>query len=273
MVQRQSFKNPLPPVYRILQAALTRLRPAELAVAVKRGLCLRRVVIETPFGKYWIDPISNLGVELCRTGEYEAGLRRKIQQSLRPSATFLDIGANEGYFTVIGARCVRPGGRVVAIEPQRRLLPVIQENLRLNKLCEGIEIVNVAVADKDQEMELYLAPGTNTGASGLHAGRALANQQRVAAKTLVSIFDEHDLQFVDFAKIDIEGGEYEAIISSPEIFLTRRIGLLALELHPRQLAARGKNAQDIIEMLAATGYRMFEHEGHTMWSPEKEIGQ
>ena len=55
-------------------------------------------------------------------------------------------------------------------------------------------------------------------------------------------------------KVDIEGGEYEAILGSPDVFRQHRVRVLALELHPRQLAARGKDAGELERFLRACGY-------------------
>ena len=41
-----------------------------------------------------------------------------IRGRLKPGMTLLDIGANVGYFSILGARAVGPSGTVVAIEPE-----------------------------------------------------------------------------------------------------------------------------------------------------------
>jgi len=77
----------------------------------------------------------------------------------------VDLGANEGYFTVIGARLCGDTGRVLAIEPQLRLLPVIEENVRLNNVAD-VTLVNVAIGDQPGTVEMQLTPSTNNGGSG-----------------------------------------------------------------------------------------------------------
>lgn len=46
----------------------------------------------------------------------------------------MDVGANIGYFTLLMARQVGPGGRVIAFEPLPTVYSVLCENLRLNEL-------------------------------------------------------------------------------------------------------------------------------------------
>src|SRR4051812_38970298 len=114
-----------------LYQCLARVRPAPVASALKRLLRVRRRAVTTPEGTFWIDPVSNLGLELLR-GRYEPSLTEVVRRYLRPGGVFVDVGANEGYFSAIAARLVGPTGRVVAVEPQARLRPVLEENFRLN---------------------------------------------------------------------------------------------------------------------------------------------
>jgi len=141
-----------------------RLRPAPIASALKRLLGTRRLRIETPHGIFWIDPLSLSGYVLSRTGQYEPDMERTFAEFLKPGSKFVDLGANEGYFTVLGAKICGPRGRVVAVEPQDRLLPVIEENLRLNGL-EWVHVVQAAVSDKSGTATIHLSADVNCGGS------------------------------------------------------------------------------------------------------------
>ena len=124
--------NPLSLYQRSLQSVLMRVRPAPLAVVLKKILGTGRTVVSTPSGKFWIDPVSLLGMALSRRGEHEPAMRETIERWLPLGGVFVDLGANEGYFSVLGALRCGANGRVLAIEPQQRLLPVITRNAELN---------------------------------------------------------------------------------------------------------------------------------------------
>jgi FkbM family methyltransferase len=263
------YRNPLTLYQRCLQSSLMRIRPAPLASALKRVLRVRRTVIETEDGVFWIDPISNLGVTLTRLGKYEPGMLLILEKFLRTGATFVDLGANEGYFTVIGAKRCGSRGCVVAIEPQYRLLPVITENLRLNEVKWAV-VMNVAVTDTPGTVTIHLSADTNTGGSGLYRRtKYLLPIRQIEAMTLAEIFDEAQLAHVDLLKVDVEGSEYEILLGSREIFRQARVRALALELHPKILADRGKDSADITRMLLEANYRMVDVCGSAIWlSPE-----
>jgi FkbM family methyltransferase len=249
----------------LLQALLMRLRPAWLASYVKRALRTGRREIDTPHGRFWVDPVSHLGFEIARTGAYEPSMRRTLETHLAPGDVFVDLGANEGYFSVIGARLVGEKGRVVAIEPQERLSAVIAANLALNGL-ESVHVAQVAITDSPAPVTLYLTPDINTGSTGLH--RSLSYNlptQRANAQTLSALLDSLGLDHVDLMKVDIEGFEYEALLGSPEVFRQHRIRAIALELHPAIIKARGKDDGDITAMLSQYGYRQTDSFGCSVW--------
>src|SRR5260370_41311643 len=54
-------------------------------------------------------------------GSYECEETTIVRRLLRPGATFVDAGANIGYFTAVAARAVGGAGRVLAIGPVPRL--------------------------------------------------------------------------------------------------------------------------------------------------------
>src|SRR5580704_7841694 len=105
-----------------------KIRPASLASAVARVCGLdKRTLVQTENGAFYISPVTWFGSELLQ-GKYEPQTTAILRQFLYPGAAFLDMGANEGYFSVVASRLVGEHGAVVAIEPQSRLQEVIKAN-------------------------------------------------------------------------------------------------------------------------------------------------
>jgi FkbM family methyltransferase len=243
-----------------------KIRPAIFAELLKRLFRINRIVANTIYGNFWVDPVSNFGWTINTQGLYEQSMINTIQKSLFPGAIFVDIGSNEGYFTVIASKLVGPSGRVISIEPQERLLPVLKKNLELNGI-EGVRVLNLAITDRSGEGVMHLSPNLNSGSSALDRGLTKYPSRRQAVKTrrLGDILNDEGIEYVDLMKVDIEGFEYEAILGSPEIFEEHRVRTLALELHPSRLAARSKSVLHITDMLASHGYRYTGDEGNSVW--------
>lgn len=250
---------------RLLQTVLMRVRPNLLAAKIKSWLGVKRVPLGTDHGTFWIDPVSLLGIALSRRGVHEDGMVKTLQTLLKPGDTFVDLGANEGYFSVIAARLCGASGRVLAIEPQQRLLPVIQENLRLNQ-SQSVALLNAAVGAVEGTAVMHLTASTNTGGSGFERRSKFAlPTQEVAMHTLEQVLDQQGIAQVDLMKVDIEGFEYEALLGSPRVFEQQRVKAVALELHPTLLADRGKDAADITALLARCGYEAIQKFGNSVW--------
>ncbi len=213
-----------------------------------------------------MDPISDLGVAITRYGHYELSMTETLNDHLRSGSVFVDLGANEGYFTIIAGRLCGPAGRVLSIEPQERLLPVIRQNILLNGLS-NVSLLNAAISNTPGSAELFLTSDINSGGSGFHRhSKYSLPTQTVQTLTLEQALDQHQLPQVDLMKIDIEGFEYEALLGSPHVFQNHRIKALALELHPHILEARGKDANEITAMLANAGYTRSESFGNDVWT-------
>jgi FkbM family methyltransferase len=174
---------------------------------------------------------------------------------MRPGGTFADVGANEGYFSVVGSRIVGPNGRVLTVEPQKRLHAVLKRNFMLNS-SNNVTVFAAAVSDANGVAELNLAPSMNTGASSLmRRTRYTPERELVPTQTLSEIIDQSGVGRVDLLKMDIEGWEYEAILGSRTIFETGLIRALCLELHTDHLRARGLDSRLVTTFLVDCGYR------------------
>jgi len=232
-----------------------RVRPAFLAAWLKKVLGVRRKAVKVSEGTFWVDPVSQFAINLVSTHGYEPEMGETLRRYLRSGSTFVDIGANEGFFTVQASRIVGPSGRVLAVEPQGRLQEVIRKNLELNGLT-NVTLVRSAVSDRPGEAELHISPSTNTGSTGLsQSTRYRVPQEAVPVNTLEGILDQHGIEKVDLMKMDIEGFEYEALIGAEKLLKAKRIRAVALEMHPELMRGRGKQPERLEALLAQSGYR------------------
>ncbi|MEM6883635.1 MAG: FkbM family methyltransferase [Verrucomicrobiota bacterium] len=247
--------EPLPHLSIKLGKLLTRIRPAPLGAFLKRILCIRRFVFESKEGKFFVDPASNFGLRLIENGEYEPGTTRQLHQLLKPGGVFIDLGANEGYYSIIAGRIVGMKGRVIGIEPQSRLQEVLRKNRSLNEL-ENLEFASCAISDKEETSEIYLLPDLNTSGSSMAQITRYRNEtESIQTKRLVTLLGELNIEQVDLIKIDIEGWEWEAVMGSPELFRSGKIKHILLELHNHILEQRGFDYRELESLLQDAGYQ------------------
>ncbi len=232
---------------------LMRVRPAPLASLGKRLLRIRRCEITTKEGKFWVDPASYSGLELAGTGVYDPATLAVIHRLVRPGDTFIDIGANEGYFTVVASRLVGPSGHVLAVEPQLRLEAVLARNLALNQ-CANVTVIQAAISDHSGTSAIHLTPDMNNAASGLAAPtRYRLPTQPTVLMTLADLLARAPGS-APVMKMDIESFEHEAIHGGEALFRAGAVRALILELHYGMLRKRKLDVEAVPRLLRACGY-------------------
>lgn len=253
---------------RLAQRLLSSVRPAFFASYLKKLFGIERTVVETEFGRFYVDPVSILGRELTSKGKYEPSMIQTLKEHLSESGTFVEIGSNEGFFSVIAAEIVGSTGTVLAAEPQERLQSVIEKNLSLNSI-RNADVHRLAISDHDAMETLHLTPNVNSGSSGLkRATQYWYDTENVPTTTLKKFLDRAGIDHVDVMKIDIEGLEYEAVMGSRSVFENRRVSTIALELHPSRLQERGLTMGEIVDFIEGCGYRLDDRFRNTVWTSE-----
>ena len=147
--------------------------------------------------------------EVCFTGRYEPQETALLQLLLRSGMTFVDVGANWGYFSLAAARMVGPAGRVVSVEADPRACRTLRANVARNTL-DAVAVVEMAASDRSGTLQLqeYEADASDSGSYGVTSTTTVVGGGRaftVAARALDDVLDEAGVDRVDLLKMDIEG--------------------------------------------------------------------
>jgi FkbM family methyltransferase len=167
---------------------------------------------------------------MLRDGFFDPGLTRFLIRTLRPGMTFVDVGANMGVYTMLGAHAVGPRGKVLAIEANPELAEIVQTNILVNGLTGYATVVSAAVAQTDGERVLHCFPRLK-GSGTFHDRVAQASREwwnetavpvTVPARRLGHLIEDAGIGRPDWIKIDIEGAELEALQGSATWFTANR---------------------------------------------------
>jgi len=214
----------------------------------------RRRLLETPAGiKLHLDPFGFLGATLLQTGTYEPGTDAIFRKWIKPGFTVLDVGANEGYFSILACMLAGPGGRVVAVEPQARCTEIIRRNMSANGIS-NCTMIEAAVGDADSFADIQLMPAINTGASSIVRKYRWARQrQRIRTLSGLTLVEQTGFSQFDFVKIDVEGYEPEVVEGLLPLLNSGCIKLMLIDFHHSVLEQRGIAAEDIRKKLIGAG--------------------
>lgn len=143
-------------------------------------------------------------------GFWEPSISVVLERSLKPGMTAVDIGANVGYFSLLMASRVTPGGRVVSIEANPAMAGLLRETIAMNDLETIVALHNVAAADQAGELDFYIIPDRNLNSCilldewrGKVDPTRLSRVRAAAADDILA-----DLGPIDLIKIDVEGAEH-----------------------------------------------------------------
>ena len=244
-----------------LYQKLNGIRPFELGFLVKYLIGVKRDWFEYDSLKYYLDPCTAFGQRLIDYGIYEPEMIESIKAILRPGDTFIDLGGNEAYFSLIAARHIGPSGKVFCIEPQERLWPTIIQNASANRIS-NIIIVPYGVSDSKGQVEITLYPSLNSGASSIVTTfrSSFYPRQQISLASLDALIEEYRIDVVDLIKIDIEGFEVNALRSASKALQSHKIKKLLIEIHPLQLKRLGQSEKDLFSLLQDHGY-YYKHDG------------
>jgi FkbM family methyltransferase len=206
-------------------------------------------VIQTPFGKFLIDPADLIGSTL------KAGTLWDGPGFLQPIAleygalgevgmTILDIGANQGAFSVWLAS--RGAWRVIAVEPVPSTMQRLKANLDLNREVTADSVIPLAVAAYDRQTTLALALPVDPGNSGAAAliPDALGTIPAYPLDQFSRLFGKR----VSLIKVDTQGCDGKALLGLA-LTIIRDEPAIVFEWEPEMAKAHNQTLEGLIRWL------------------------
>jgi FkbM family methyltransferase len=238
--------------------------PERLALEAKR---LEPTRVDLEGFHLWVRPTDpHIGLPLARDGRYEPHVTRALCALLRPGATFVDVGANVGYFSLLAATRVGPSGRVIAFEPRPDNVALLRRAVEENGFGQ-VEIHACAVAASEQEISFCASGSVQSSGRLMQAGEAgrelVPTVRAVALDTVLA-----DAPRVDVIKMDIEGAEPLALDGMRAV-LARHRPVIITEFCPALLVTTsGVEPRAYLDALAAAhDLYLLPHEGGAEQGP------
>lgn len=176
-----------------------------------------------------------------------------VSAYLRPGDTVIDVGANEGVYSLLAAQLVGPEGRVIAIEPLPIHVKRLRTNLKLNDLVQ-VEVLPVAASDSAGEVEFTLnrAKGGSAEHIKLDSDSGLASFR---VETVV--LDDLDVgDGLALVTMDVEGVEPLVLKGAAGMFQEHRCSVFQIEFVDRFMQRYGLDAMDTARWLAEREYAL-----------------
>jgi len=159
--------------------------------------------------------------------------------------TFIDVGANTGYYAL--SLAYLGYSKVIAIEPNPPTLEMLRFNVGCNNVGENITIVPVCIGDGNN-VDFYTSAGLGTASviKENHGSKPIT----VPSMPLLDIIKNNNIKSIQGLKIDVEGFEDKALMPFFES--------AQKSLWPRYIVIEDCHAEDwdvdIIAYLKKIGY-------------------
>ena len=187
-------------------------------------------------------------------GDYEKAEIDYLYETLKPGDTFLDIGANIGLFSLNASTIVGEKGRVFGFEAFGPNYGQFKANITLNSF-QNISAEKMAISDKEDFIEiLYNDNDKNVGMASAYL-KDYTSKESVKCMQLDSYFMDHQIDKVDLIKIDIEGGEYDALLGMDKIMTELKPKIL-IEINKEALENSNHNEQELLDLLKKYHYKL-----------------
>lgn len=182
------------------------------------------------------------------SSDAEVRLTKFLIKNIKEGDTFFDIGAAQGYYTILVSKLVGNSGKVYSFEPDPFNLQVLMRNKR-----DNVFIIGKAVSDNVGESDFYSCVFPNLSSLNFGFIKNYPYQKVKVENITLDYFCQLEKVMANFIKIDIEGGEEKALRGSMNL-LRDSHPIILMEVWFKPFGESYKNA---IEILLKNGFKMF----------------
>ena len=195
----------------------------------------------------YVDIANRVGSSIWLRGTWDAELVAWVTGELGPGDAFVDVGANVGYYSAIASRRVGKEGLVVAVEASPPTAALLARSIIANQW--GNVVLCPLVAGSSTSTATFVLE-TDSGLS--RAG--LASPLRLVSARLDDIvLPLLEKRRVRGMKLDIEGGELQALRGLERLFALNKPPRVLLEANVELVGVAGVHA--LYEWFATHGMK------------------
>ncbi|AZN38494.1 FkbM family methyltransferase [Paenibacillus albus] len=150
-----------------------------------------------------------------------------IIQSLPEESCMIELGAGWGFYSILmGTRRTR--AKLILVEANPKNLEVGKQNMKLNGLESNSVFIHAAITNKDNQTVSFSECGY--GSSIQEQG-----EYRVSTITMSQVLNEQQLTQVDILHMDIQGEEFNVLLSMKDLLRNRIIKHVFIGTHSNEL--------------------------------------
>jgi FkbM family methyltransferase len=211
--------------YRQVSIPLVQRMDATLDLRVTGGVRMR------------VQTTDLMGRALAAGGIWEPYVVAELERLLAPGDVFVDVGANLGYYTILGSRLVGRAGHVYALEPAPSTYEALTRNVELNA-ASNVTALPVAAGSSAARAPLHGRTSDNSGIASLRpavtrwSGTKTLAAKEVPVRPLHALLAPSHAERMRVVKVDVEGYEAEVLSGLEPLFEQGLRPTVIVEAHP-----------------------------------------
>lgn len=194
------------------------------------------------------DPVQ---FAMVRNGHFDLGTATVICALLAPGDTYIDVGANWGYFACIASRVVGISGLVLAIEPNLDAFRHFQDTVHRNGLVNVLS-VNVAAFEEVGRRVSLRRPFYRQTTSSFVCETDTDAPASIVTNTVDYLRNKVGGGPVRLLKVDVEGAELPVLKGARELLSDLRPWVI-LEVSSHAVRF-GHSPQEVYDFMRTFGY-------------------
>lgn len=250
------------------------------------------LLVKTDYGGWLLVPSYNIdvGIGVVRDGGIEPWTKALVGSILKPHDTYVNIGANFGYYVCYAAALVGRQGKVVAFEPNPYVMNYLHRSVYWSGFPDIVELYLLAAYDSKCYLDFGFNPHYMGNGNVFARGRkpdfqsCLINSStlteivnpkgriiigdhpgtfpfRVQADSLDNIFKDRGGDTVKLLHIDVEGAEAFVLKGAKEVLENNPAMHIICEFDPKTLTDERKDLvvstfQSLVDLQGYTAYRV-----------------
>ncbi len=241
-------------LYRLLISLGVRARASQKILDTISKRIKKNPVLVVNGLKMKFDPRSSQDILIYDSIEkgagYEPGVTKLLLSTIKKGMTFVDVGANSGYYTLLASGCLGRSGKIIALEPQSIVFRRLKDNVKINKI-KNVILLHKAAYSERKKVKIGI-PRWGDAETSIDYPNSL-RYENVDAVTIDSICKNPDI-----IKIDVEGYELEVLQGAKKAL--KNVKCIVFEQNIRRLVERDMDPNIVINFLKREGFNIYDSE-------------
>lgn len=171
----------------------------------------------------------------------------------------LDLGAHIGLFSILMAKQCNGNAKIYSFEGSPETFKILEKHISINNFNGIINPINQVISDQKGEINFFVSSSKGDNANSISnykENERKLSSIRINSTSIDSFVKEHNLNKLDFFKIDVEGAECKVIRGGKNSIIKFKPKML-LSIHPKAIFQLNDNLHDEFDFLKGLGYKIY----------------